>query len=748
MSIETTDEYGLDFDLQVLSRLLFLFNIARRHVTTYPDDHPLIVRAMQNFLLQLDQLLEYSDEITIGVARDTLLIGNATLEKNAVFTDLAQTLFACDIAAFTLRRSVTGQDLCTFFRLLGEPIENIRSAGGFSTLMQERGVTGVGIIDINYAAFHATELDVIEAAASEEEREARELPWESFICALTDGQLDPDGDEFAVQSLDPALLASLMNQQQTAAAAEQVGVKPGAPPVESYDHTITSFFKQLDREDIDAVARAESLRKMSLFIDRLNPELRRQLLGSTFATLGNHADMAESVVSGLSSETLMDIIEDVSNDKIEIPPGLFNLVSHLARTATKGDDSSRVIKKHAGVSDELLEERIRTIFRSAGTPGDFIPEAYQSLLQDVLNTPKLDVLPQETIKEMSAGLTGHSIETSIMEVVLEVIDAEPMSEKSELLILNLTDLVHYFVEVGDFASLITVYDRLQRHRLESEAFSIPIAEQTLLLFTQEEFVTTVLNGFEAWGSEKQSEIRQLICHVSAPFIDPLIDRLAAEESMTMRQFILALLIEIGEPAKQAAIKRLHDKRWYLVRNLVMLLRRFNDPEVMQPLRLLIGHPHPKVHLEALKTYQHFNDPKADRYLLHELRVNNSQRQQNAAFLARNSRSAEVHQELLTLFIELEKSGFDPDYELRTVFVKSMGEIGAELFLPALHQALKGRSLLRPTLFNQYKGLIVQSFLKYPPHAVQSILNRLAAEGRRDLVEFSCSVLARWKRSNG
>jgi len=175
VSIVITDEYGLDFDLQVLSRQLFLFNIARRHVTAYPDDHPLIARAMQNFLLQLDQLLEFSDEITIGVARDTLLIGNATLGKKAVFTDLAQILFACDIAAFTLRRSVTGQDLSVFFRLLAEPIENIRSSGGFSTLLPERGVTGVGIIDINYAAFHSTELDVIEAAESSSKLSARFL---------------------------------------------------------------------------------------------------------------------------------------------------------------------------------------------------------------------------------------------------------------------------------------------------------------------------------------------------------------------------------------------------------------------------------------------------------------------------------------------------------------------------------------------------------------------------------------------
>ena len=46
----------------------------------------------------------------------------------------------------------------------------------------------------------------------------------------------------------------------------------------------------------------------------------------------------------------------------------------------------------------------------------------------------------------------------------------------------------------------------------------------------------------------------------------------------MRQYLMSVLLEIGEPAKESLIKRLHDRRWYFVRNIVILLRRFDDPE--------------------------------------------------------------------------------------------------------------------------------------------------------------------------
>jgi hypothetical protein len=116
-------------------------------------------------------------------------------------------------------------------------------------------------------------------------------------------------------------------------------------------------------------------------------------------------------------------------------------------------------------------------------------------------------------------------------------------------------------------------------------------------------------------------------------------------------------------------------------------------------------------------------------------------------LARNSRSDEVHQALLALLPALEKNGFDTEFELRTVIIKSLAEFADESFLPALREALKGRNLLRPTLFSQYKALIIRSFSRYPVHAVQPILNELATENKGEFVDFARSVLTRLKRKD-
>ena len=739
MSPEQTENYALDFDPKVLARFIFLFNIARHHAQSYPADHPQIVKSVQNFLVLFDELLEYRDDITIGVAKDNLIIGDASLEKNAVFKDLANSLFACDIASFSIRRSVTHDELLTFFQLITLDPEEIRQKGGCGYMLRDSGVGSIQIMDIDYSSFHSTEMETIEAPTKEEQEASVDMPWESFISGMIEGRLSADGEKAVADEIDPATLAQLMNQQKLN-ADNQANEEEGE---ESYDATITSFFKELDKEK-NELTRASSMVRLGNFVDQLNPDLRRDLLNSTFATLGDRTELAENMLSGVSPATLIEIFGDASEDKISAPPGLLNLLAKLSENAVEKSDKARVIQKHSETVDEELEERIRTLFRE-GAPGEFIPPDYQKFLQDVLTLDRLDTIATETVEELSETLEGHQIEISVMNVILDLIDIDPMSEQAELMTQNLVDLVHYFIEVGDFASLATTYDRLHEHQQESEAFSIPIAEETLKIYATDEFTNAVLDGLEIWGTEKHDAIRKLIGHISAPFIQPIIERLSDEEEMGMRQYLMSVLFEMGDPAKQALIKKLHDKRWYFVRNVIILLRRFDDPAIMQPMKHLIGHKHPKIHFEAMKTYLHFKDPKADRYLVQEMLGDQIERRKNAALLARNSSSPAVHQELINILIE---GKADPDYELRTIAIQSLAEIADPNFLPSLKKSLSSRNLFRPVLHKEFKVNILRSLVRYPVSAARTFLTELAEQPKNELANPARQVLRRLPRGNG
>ena len=732
MPFDHSDNYEIDFDPKVLNRFIFLFNIARHHVKSYPSDHPQIAKSVQNFLVLLDNLLECRDDIPIGVAKSSLIIGDASLEKNAVFKDLAGSLFDCDIASFTIHRSVTHHELLEFYNLLSMEPDEIRQKGGFKFLLKEAGVQALKVMDIDYSSFQSTEMDVIAAPTKDEKDPVVDMHWENFISSLIEGRLEQDG-ESETEQFDPATIARLINEEKKrkGEAEEQSGE-------ESYDATITSFFKELDKEGLDQKSKAAMMVRLGRLADQLDPNLRRELLNSTFATLGDQTELAENMLTGLSPATLLEIFGEANEEKLSIPPTLLNLLAKLTETTPEGADSSRVIKQHEERIDSEIEHRIRTIFEGS-TPGQFMPQIYQDFLEDVLSLDKFDDIDQATTEEVAQSLEGHDIETSVMNVILDLIDEDPMSDQAELMTQNLIDLVRYFIEVGDFASLVTTYDRLQQHHEDAEAFSIPIAEQTLEVYDTEEFTNSVLEGFDIWGAEKHDDIRKLIGHIKTPFIEPMINRLADEGDMTMRQFLMSVLYEIGPAAKEALLKHLHDKRWYFVRNIIILLRRYNDPSIMLPMRRLIGHKHPKVHLEAMKTYLHFNDPKADQYLVREMQCDDMQRRKNAALLARNSKGPAVHQELINI---ITTGRSDPEYELRAIALKSLAEIGDPNFIPSFEPVLASRNLLRSGLHKQFKANILRSLVKYPPAAVHPFLKRLVAQSKGDFVDIASQVLRR------
>ena len=207
----------------------------------------------------------------------------------------------------------------------------------------------------------------------------------------------------------------------------------------------------------------------------------------------------------------------------------------------------------------------------------------------------------------------------------------------------------------------------------------------------------------------------------------------------MRQYLMSVLLEMGEPAKEALIKRLHDSRWYFVRNIIILLRRFDDPAIMQPMKRLIGHKHPKIHFEAMKTYLHFKDPKADRYLIREMQGDDLERRKNAALLASNSSSPAVYQELINIVLE---GRADPEYELRTIALKSLADIADPNFLPSLKGALTTRNLFRPGLHKEFKVNLLRTLLKYPPDAAHAFLTELAEQPKGEMVDTARQVLRR------
>src|SRR3972149_903886 len=95
-------EREIPLDTRLLSDAVIELNISRKNVGIYPPGHLQIVKSIDRAYEVLLRMFEVRPEMTLGVAKDTLLVGQDYLDqKNPVYRDFALSLNQQEIAAVT-----------------------------------------------------------------------------------------------------------------------------------------------------------------------------------------------------------------------------------------------------------------------------------------------------------------------------------------------------------------------------------------------------------------------------------------------------------------------------------------------------------------------------------------------------------------------------------------------------------------------------------------------------------------------
>jgi HEAT repeat protein len=245
-------------------------------------------------------------------------------------------------------------------------------------------------------------------------------------------------------------------------------------------------------------------------------------------------------------------------------------------------------------------------------------------------------------------------------------------------------------------------------------------------------------GPVVWGKAKFDEIRCFILRVGEPFIEPLYNRLAEEESISLRRFYMDLLMEMGDTARDAALLRLSDSRWYFVRNLLIILRVLDDPMVVKHLYRLIPNQHPRLRQELLKTLIHFQDPEGERLLAQDLGSASDEVRLNAIQVCGKSCNPAV----LKYLLDVVSSGglSDADFEMKKAAMYALAEIGDSRALPCLETVLKGRSLFSSATLNRLKAEAVRTLDRYTSPDAARMLRQIAAGGNQELARLANEAL--------
>jgi len=694
----------------------------------------------------LQKLFEIRSEMTLGVAKDTLLVGQDYLDqKNPVYRDFALSLNQQAIAAVTFIKGLDKEELTKFHGIISTRPENITAEGGISKVMEESGISHIRIESIDYRSFHVTEEQEIfkspgkggpgTGEPTDKSRAGHSL-WQDFVAHLTERTLAKPGEGASVaetEVIDPGELARLLNE----------GMLDSASALQSYDQIISEHVrvraekKQLSQEQSTTLANLNELLK------DLHPELRKQFLSVAFRRISTHTRITgvEELLGGFPDDIVIDMLTQASAEGKEISPTLTGLLGKLTRAHAQSLQSASAggLESDSAEQKELspliLPEHMEKLFDREKYE-DYVSGDYQATLKRLSETAVAvgERIPvDEYAKTLDDDHLDFQIGRALIAFMEEDIDEEDYREFGH----KLVALVPEFLKTGNFVLLLDILETMNKQAKEKPTESLrAMAAECLKVFSGASFMDQALQAFDGWARTKGWEASNFLFALGPTIIPGLMDLYAIDTTPGGRRVLFDLLCRFGQDAVREAIRRLRDPRPYYVRNLTMLIRWAGTPAAIPSIKFLLNNQDTKVRMEVLTTLLKFKDPEATQILRDTIHSPDPDVASHAVFLAGQFRVAEATNDLLSLVRRVIL--FEADYTVNEEIIKALGEIGDPQAIEELERLARARTLY-PQRRILMQRLLFESLGKYPIESIARLL-RIGESSGDDAIIKSCKKL--------
>jgi hypothetical protein len=767
-------EQEVPLDTRMLSDAVIELNISRKNVSIYPPGHIQITKSIDRAFDVLLKLFEIRQDMTLGVAKDTLFVGQNYLDqRNPVYRDFALSMNQQGIAAVTFIRGLDRAELERFHRIITARPEDITAMGGIAKVVENAGIPHIRVMAIDYASFHLTEEKEIFKAQTKAGEKAGAGVWQDFVSLLSTGTLATGGAGVSLKDsaqIDPVELAKLLNERK---------LDPGAA-VQSYDRIISSYVRTSAEKRQLTKEQSETINNLNKLMKDLHPDIRKQFLSTAFKNVSENADQpgAEEVLGGLGDDMIIDMLRQASTEGREISPTLTGLLgklasvrdrsasSHPGGTAAKGAPGASTADKRppggsvvgaasgtgSGTSaagkdtgePEILPEQMAKLFDREEYE-TYVEKEYDDILKNVSERAEAmaatagDRFPiDEYVKSLEDQHLDFQIGRAVLAFMEENIDEEDYREFSKKLVAIVPDML----VSGHFPLLLDTLQTLRWHLSDKKSEGIrAAAAEALKVFWAPEFIDKSIEAFNSWSKTRGKDAQAFMLALGPILVPGLLEIYSYDTAPGGRRVLFDLLCTFGKDTVNEAVKRLEDPRAFYVRNLLMLIRRAGTPAVIPAVKPLMQHGDPKVRLDALSVLLRFKDPGAVSILRQEIRSKDPDVSSAAVFLAGQHRVAEVIDDILGLFKKTIL--FETDYAVNEELIRALGEIGDPRAIPDLEKMAKAGWSLYPKSHDRMKAVLFESLGRYPKEGIAELL-RIGERSGDEQILRTCRKLSERK----
>jgi hypothetical protein len=528
-----------------LADFLVEFSIVLHKRSMYPPGHPHIQNSAVRFSNRMGALLEGRESVTLGVARNRLVIGASTTDpKNALLRELSQRLHRHRIASVQLARGATLEEIDAVLTALSADPQRDEGEGPLGKRLDKVGpwehirLRAMGFDKFTLNAAGGSE-PITEGSAAE-----RDAWVELARLALSTGQdEEPPGDA------DPLVVAKAIGQK----AGEQ-----------AYAQVVVGYLTKVAEE---MSVRKETgggdqlSERLSNMIQALDPDTLRGLLENGADQVGRR-NFALNASQILAADTVMEVVEaaaKASNQTIS-----HNLLRLLHKLAHHAEDGSPTVRAEA---DGALRTNVARLIGDWKLD-DPNPTRYTAILEGMVRKSPAQSAqsgpsgcePEITVKmALELGTVGLAVYSAVEALLARREFVGLATLLTTLPHTTATDAIWHYVATPE--------------RLDAELGATPMDHEVVAI---------------------------LVRRIGTEAANTLLDRLGTAEDRSTRAAILKQLVELGPDVAPVAMDRMAKAPWFVQRNILVLIGRVGSwPQGFSPMEYATN-ADPRIRREAIK----------------------------------------------------------------------------------------------------------------------------------------------------
>jgi HEAT repeat protein len=707
--------------------------LAWKNVSSYPPGHPALTTSLDHVTRCLRDLRGPAGEVTLGITADALLYGGHKIEI-AAGQRLAEALYTRGVAVVRFAVETDEHDLEMLLRVLSGGSSSARS--GQRRPFDEE-LTAEGVININVQSVRYTSVQVTDTLAEAPPVASQHSVWEDIVRAL----LENRGFAHSGTEVPHAETADELSKliAECLAPDESHPIDPDGTfgvrlPRRVEEQPIYRFLEQTVGQQIreaTGLKKQHSLDQAVQLIRTLPQPLRQSILRAVVHALAMDASAAV---------LLRDFAEELPPDEVLDALRYLASIEQMSSHAMTLLDSLSTVEA-AGRAEAPSAAVVADLVSLFGDddPNRFNPAGHRDLLTTIaVHVPEIP--PEATTSIERLGLRAESVADTMPQfsaTLFALLDDPVTSRSPEAVLTRLESVFLADLRSGQFPNAIAFITHLQAIAMSAAPPLRAAIEKMLAHICVGDVIHTLIENVQTAKPDAAAQIQRLAELLGQSAHHGLLSALAMEDNRSRRRRLFDFLASLGPSIVPEVIPFLQDERWYVVRNMIVLLRALHDRTSVGELRRLAHHPDLRVRLEAIRSLFAF-DSSVPAELLRELFNDADPKVAEAAVtIVGNYGIKEAVDPLLQLVSGADV--FGTHRMIRIKALRALGEIADERALRGLDRFFKSAFLLWPTKEERYAAW--ESLGRYPAPARE----RLVQRGLRSLdpqIRAICASLTR------